>query len=440
MPEVTLGIDIGTTSVKGLAVNGDGRVVARVRRRHQIVSPVPGQLQHDVDAAWRDNVRRVYSEIAGGQAIRGVQVSAMIPSLAAVDERGRALTPGLLYGDSRGGVEPGKNPIESGEFVGFARWLVAEAPDAHGYWPAQAVANHALAGVGAIDSTTAMAAVPLFDFAGWDPGICGEIGADPGQFPQVSSGPERIGEVSGAPIGGGTIDALGEQWVAGANAAGDVLVICGASLITWAVVDDWMEKPGLWTVPHTAPGKTLIGGPSNAGGLFVDWANRLLPEAVPDVSEPGNVPVWAPYPGGERTPLHDPRRSAQLQDLTLAHGPAEVRRATYEAAGFVVRHHLDLAGVDAQRIVAAGGGSNSVLWMQCLADCTGLPVDVPVVSEGAAYGAAFLARVTAGLEDKPEDAVRWAGIDRRVEPDSRWTRAAADRYERFLELTGPAGP
>lgn len=440
MPEVTLGIDIGTTSVKGLAVAGDGRVIARSRRRHDVGSPKPGQLQHDVDVAWRDNVRRVYSEIAGGQAILGVQVSAMIPSLAAVDERGRALTPGLLYGDERGEAELGRSPADSGEFLGFARWLANEAPEAAGYWPAQAVANHALAGIGAIDSTTAMAAVPLFDYVGWDAEVAAEIGADPAKFPQVSSGTDAIGEVSGAPIGGGTIDALGEQWVAGANETGDVLVICGASLITWAVVDDWLEVPGLWTVPHTAPGKILIGGPSNAGGLFVDWANRMLPDDLPDVIDPANVPVWAPYPGGERTPLHDPHRSAQLQDLTLTHGPAEVRRATYEAAGFVVRHHLDLADAATDRIVATGGGAKSATWMQALADCTGLPVDVVAVPEGAAYGAAFLARVTAGIEEKAEDAVRWARTDRRVEPRSHWAAAVAGRYERFRELTGPPGP
>ena len=76
-------------------------------------------------------------------------------------------------------------------------------------------------------------------------------------------------------MGGGTIDAMGEQIVAGADAAGDVLIICGATLITWGVVDEWAEVPGLWTIPHTAAGMTMVGGPSNAGGLFVDRVRRL---------------------------------------------------------------------------------------------------------------------------------------------------------------------
>ena len=69
---------------------------------------------------------------------------------------------------------------------------------------------------------------------------------------------------------------LCDQIVSGATQAGDVLVIFGATLIVWAVVDDWVEAPGLWTLPHTVAGKVLVGGPSNAGALFVDWARALL--------------------------------------------------------------------------------------------------------------------------------------------------------------------
>ena len=78
----------------------------------------------------------------------------MVPSLAAVDARGHALTPGLLYGDARGRGDgrPTGAPGDVGELLGFLRWCQGEAPDAAGFWPAQAVANHALGGEGAMDS------------------------------------------------------------------------------------------------------------------------------------------------------------------------------------------------------------------------------------------------------------------------------------------------
>jgi xylulokinase len=73
-------------------------------------------------------------------------------------------------------------------------------------------------------------------------------------------------------------------------------------------------------------------------------------------------------------------------------------------------------------------------WVQCLADCTGLPVDVVAIPEGGALGAAFLARLAAGLETSLADAARWARTDHRVEPDPAWAAPVAARYQRFLEL------
>jgi xylulokinase len=76
--------------------------------------------------------------------------------------------------------------------------------------------------------------------------------------------------------------------------------------------------------------------------------------------------------------------------------------------------------------------------MQALADCTGLPVEVAAVPEGAALGAAFLARMAVGLETSMNDAARWSDTSHTIEPDPRWVPAAAERYERFLNLA--AGP
>jgi xylulokinase len=438
--EVTVGIDIGTTSVKAVAADADGRVVRRSRRTHDLVVPAPDRLEHRPDQAWRAGVEKALDDVAAGVDVAGVVVAAMVPSMCAVDDQGRALTPGLLYGDARGSGAGG-DPSTSGESLGFARWCVENAPGAAGLWPAQAVANHALCGEGLVDSTTAMTMVPLFDPAvGWDADVAGAAAIRTAQLPRVVAGDGsagvvvRDGPAAGAVLGGGTIDALGEQLVAGADGDGDVLVILGATLISWAVVPEWREVDGLWTIPHTAAGKSLIGGPSNAGGLFVDWAGRLAGDAAP-TDDPGRVPVWAPYPRGERVPLHDPDRRAELSHLDLTHGPGAVVRAAQEAGGFVVRQQLELAGLSPRRIVATGGGTRSHGWVQAIADCTGLPVDVVAVPEGAALGAAFQARVAAGLESRATDARRWARTGHRVDPDPAWIGPVEERYARFLVLS-----
>jgi xylulokinase len=78
--------------------------------------------------------------------------------------------------------------------------------------------------------------------------------------------------------------------------------------------------------------------------------------------------------------------------------------------------------------------------MAAVADATGLPVDAVAVPEGAALGAAYLARMAAGLETSLDDSLRWAAVGRRVEPDPTWVRAAEARYQQFSELGTGASP
>lgn len=444
--EVTVGIDIGTTSVKAVAADGDGTVVARARVAHGLQAGHAGELAHDAAEAWHRGVRTALAEVLAGADdvdVRGVNVAAMVPSLCAVGGDGVPVSPGLLYGDGRGaGGDPGRNPSESGELVRFLTWLARAHPEAAGFWPAQAVANRALCGEGVIETTVAMTAWPLFDHRGWDPDVARSAGvSDVGALPRIVVGSEPVGRVpdaGGAVLGGGTIDALGEQLVAGADHDGDVLVILGATCIVWAVVPDWQEVPGLWTVPHTAPGKVLVGGPSNSGGLFQDWVGRLAGPVAADAvpSDPGRVPVWLPYLRGERVPHHDPARRASLHGLDIGLDAVAVRRAAREASGFAARHQFDLAGLAPRRIVASGGGIRDRAWVQAIADATGLPVDTVAVPEGGALGAAFLARVAAGLESAAGEAGRWASPGGRVEPNPVWARACDERYASYRELAG----
>ena len=97
---------------------------------------------------------------------------------------------------------------------------------------------------------------------------------------------------------GGSIDAFCDQIVPGANEPGDVLAIFGATLIVWVVTEEWMQVPGLVSYPHTTPARFLIGGPSNAGALFVDWARHLLRGACPPRTGPGAAgsPAGQPRP------------------------------------------------------------------------------------------------------------------------------------------------
>jgi xylulokinase len=407
---------------------------------HKIVIPDADKFEHDADEAWRRGPREALRELeaassldAGG--VVAISVTGMVPSLCAVDAEGVPRTPGLIYGDVRGRTGSGADPSASGETGAFLRWTAQEMPDAFGYWPAQAVANYALSGEPSLDTATAFSAYPLFDGNVWDEAALAEVGARPDQFPAVHVNGEAVGKVGDAVLGASSIDAMGEQLVAGADRDGDVMVILGTTLIIWVLDTGWREVPGLWTIPHLGglENRSFIGGASNAGGLFLNWALRMT-EPTSEEPKPDRVPVWEPYVRGERTPYHDTARRAVLHDLDLTHDAAAVRRAAYEASGFVTRQHIEMTGVEAKRIVATGGGVRVPEWVQAMADCTGLPVDVVAVPEGAALGAAFMARVAAGLEPDMAAGARWARTAGTVEPDPAWAAPVAARYQRFREL------
>jgi xylulokinase len=474
---ITVGIDIGTTSVKALAVSEAGEVLARARVPHRVIHTSADHMEHDAGAAWRRGPQKAFTAVREAMRranddgptataptyIAGVCVAGMVPSLTAVNRRGVPHTPGLLYGDIRGrqtgpsASDGTAGPMPDAE--GFLQWTSQQMPDAFGFWPAQAVATHGLTGRATIDTAVASTLGGLHTSGRWNQELLTRFGVDADQLPSVvltahtagtlrprlgdhhAEGRGRVSDHPETMVAGGTIDAFCDQIVAGAGEVGDVLVIFGATLIVWVVTDSWLEAPGLWTVPHTVAGRVLVGGPSNAGALFVDWARSLIrsprgsgPPGHGRSGDPRRVPVWLPYVRGERVPFHDPSLRAALFDLDLTDGPDTLSRATYEASGFVVRNILERAGVAGRRIVASGGGTQVPGWMSAVADATGLPVETVGVPEGAALGAAFLARMAAGLEPSLEGSARWASPGRRIEPDPAWREATDARYRRFTAL------
>jgi xylulokinase len=306
------------------------------------------------------------------------------------------------------------------------------------------VANAALGGEGVIDGATAYTALPLFDGTGWSAEVAAAAGLDDvARLARIAGGSGPVGAVAaagGAALGAGTIDAFAEQLVAGADRDGDVLVILGTTLIVWILTDGWPEVEGLWTTPYTVPGLSVVGGPSNAGGFFVNWvaetvgADPYAPSAP--AGDPRRVPVWLPYIRGERVPYHDRARRASLHDVEVGLGPDSLTRAAHEASSFVVRHLIDRSGLDPTRVVATGGGVRNPAWLQALADGTRLPVDVVAVPEGGALGAAWLARQAAGLERPGASAAGWVRHTGRYEPDVAWVEPVEQRYRRFRELSG----
>jgi xylulokinase len=446
---ITVGVDIGTTSVKALAVDENGEVVARSRVAHSVLAPSRTSLRHDARRAWRAGPQRPTPNCPPAGRRRGTATSPGWPwppwSLAhRRQRRGRAdaARSALRRPRGRPAPAPGRRatpPIPAPgmpDAEGFLRWAHALAPEAKGYWPCQAVATHA--------SPACRPSTPVSPRR-WAPCMPGAVerrdarrhGGARAQLPDVVPMCEAGGTLPGSDtvFTGGSIDAMCDQVVAGADQPGDVHVIFGATLIVWVVADEWLQVPGLISYPHTTPDRFVIGGPSNAGALFVDWArtccagppSRARPrEAGPRLgvarSGAGLVALRARRAHAVRRP------HAALEPLRARHRLGRRGARAGRLRGQRVRHppHHRPAGVTPRRIVASGGGSRVTAWMAAVADATDLPVDALTVPDGAARGGAFFARMAAGLETSLNDSSRWASVGRRIEPDPGLGAAAAD--------------
>ena len=230
-------------------------------------------------------------------------------------------------------------------------------------------------------------------------------------------------------------DAWAEATVAGANAAGETLVICGTTLIVWCSLADRSGAAGCGRCrtrsasSRWSPARATPAGCSSNGS-----SARSAPST--DVPTPGDVPIWVPYLRGERSPLNDPTLRASLHERR----PRSRTRRDHASRvrGDRLRRPANHRDRPVRRRPAswrAAGARTTRTGSRRSPTATGLPVDVVAVPEGAALGAAWNARVGAGL-DVMTDATRWAKVGRRHEPRADWVEACEDRYERWLTLAG----
>ena len=299
---------------------------------------------------------------------RAVSVAAMVPSLTAVDDAGVPCAPGLLYGDERGHQQRCGAAVRAGRaraVPALARRRAARRarlldgagrrePRAHRRVPSSRRPSR-------------RPPMPLFDCERVGRGARrGDAARVSSSCPSSASRGQPLGEVDGyadCVLEGGTIDAMAEQIVAGADEPGDVLVILGTTLIVWAVVPDLVDVARTTRdAAHRTGGVWLVGGPSNAGGL-VPRLGRAAPrrgtgpsgghDAVRPDERAGLGAVPARRTGAAQRP--DAARPAR-RPRPHARRRA-IRRAAFEASGFVTRRMIEASPVPARRIVATGGGT-----------------------------------------------------------------------------------
>ncbi|MFL6051784.1 MAG: FGGY-family carbohydrate kinase [Actinoallomurus sp.] len=475
MSPLLAGIDIGTSSSKGVLVRPDGTVVARAQVPHGISMPHPGWAEQDAEHVWWSDVVelcRLLLPQADGP-VAAVCVSGIGPCLLPVDAAGRPLRPAILYGiDTRAVREIAELTERYGEERILRRggsiltsqaigpkiaWLRRNEPEVYAatdrFLMASSYVVERLTGEYILDHHSASQCDPLYDLHGarWIEDIAAEIAPGirlprllwPGEIAgRVSAAAaEATGIPAGTPVAAGTVDAWAEALSVGVRNPGDCVLMYGTTMFLVDVVDRPLVDRRLWATRGVFPGTANLAGGMATSGAVTDWLHRLTGETFEQLTrEAAEVPagsdglVVLPYFAGERTPLFDPDARGAVLGLTLRHERAHLYRATLEATAYAVRHHLEVmaeAGAEPSRLVAVGGGTNADLWAQVVCDVTGFPQELPEQRIGASYGDALLAALAVGLV--PEGTT-WARMARKLEPRAE-TRAVYDElYGVFREL------
>ena len=480
-----VGVDVSTTGVKAIVIDEQGDVIGSVLTEHPWSTPRPLWVEQDPHDWWNGtchSLRLVLQETGiASQDIVGLGLTGQMHGLTLLDKGNQVMRPAILWNDQR--TEEQCNRIRSAfgkhelialtgndALAGFTLpkllWVKDHEPDvyervAHVLLPKDYV-RFKLTGKYATDRAGASGTLML-DVAkrDWAKPVLDQVGIPHEWLPPTHEGPEITGQVTeeaaertgipaGTPVFAGAGDQAAQAIGVGASHPGTVAITLGTSGVVFASTDRPVVEPEgrLHAFCHAVPGRwTLMGVMLSAAGSLRWFRNELAPTESFDAltQEASQVPagsnglLFLPYLTGERMPHADPRARGAFVGLTVRHDRAALTRAVLEGVSFGLREGLELlsaAGVDeATEIRVSGGGTRSPLWRQILADTLGRQLMVVNTVEGAAYGAALLAGVGAGIWRTVDEACfATIRIKETVEPEKRATAQYDDVFSTYKEL------
>lgn len=480
-----LGIDLGTSSVKVLVVDAAGGVLGAGQAGYPVQRPHPGFAEQDPDAWWQATrlaTRRALTA-AGKPNIAAVGVTGQMHGTVLLDRHDSPLAPAIIWMDQRSGAQASEltdgigrktllqitgSPLATGFQAATLKWLQVHKP---GQWeqisqvllPKDELRRR-ITGEMATDPSDASGTL-LLDVRtrDWSEPILDNLNISRGQLPPVQPATfvagaitpgtaadlgltakipvvTGAGDAPAAALGAGVVSAetlfltlsTGAQVLVPTN---EVVIDPAGRLHTFCAA----SEPGGPEAAWYQMGATLAAGLAlrwlrdNIFGLDAEDALEAMTDWAANVLPGSNGLVVVPYLLGERTPHMDPSARGVIVGLTAAHGRGELVRATMEGVVFACREAftaLQENGATPRRIVVAGGGSRSALWLQIIADVFGLPVQPLKTADQSAIGAAMLAAIGTGEVSFNEATAQWPVYGTIVEPN----QAAGQQYAALLPI------
>lgn len=472
----SLGIDIGTQSLKAAILGDDLQLLARAESGYRPTYPRPGWAEQSSDL-WLEALRPVIAAAlaeAGLTAgdIRAVAICGQLDGCVPVDAAGTALAPAIIWMDRRARAEiAGIDPrlitarcglvLDPSHMAAKIAWLSRHHPERRriAIWhqpvsfvvaalTGEAVMSRSLA------STTMLYGVNSGD---WDAELLGAFGVDLDALPRITDetavagtitarGAALTGLLPGTPVAAGTGDDFSNPLGCGVCRPGVVAVSLGtaetvAALSVRAIVDaDQLVET------HAYPGGLYhLGNPGWLAGGAVRWASALLSIASDEAFSAlaATVPAgcdgltFIPALAGAMAPKWIASARGGFIGLSTSHQPAHLARAVLEGTAFAMRDvvdRLDGLGVPTDRLRLMGGGARSDVWCRMRADITGRPADVLAEGDASAIGAGLLGAVAAGTS--PDIATASSALRhtmRDVTPDGELTQTYDAAYRLYRE-------
>ncbi|MEL6151168.1 MAG: FGGY-family carbohydrate kinase [Chloroflexota bacterium] len=462
-----LGIDAGTSLIKSTLYDDSGTKIATTSAKVPVHSPHAGWSEQDMDETWHGVVTTI-KDLLEQTAINPADIAVVCPAGQGdgawmIDADGGPVRPAPLWNDGRAadivaaweasGVieaafEPGGTAIWTGTAAGVLAWLKQHEPE--NYRRVDKVLfckdwiKYNLTGVICTDQTDG--SIPFLDVATqqYDPEQLARLGLSEilPKLADIVPAHDIAGHVTeavatltglaaGTPVISGMMDVNANAIGVGAIKAGQSFTILGTTGINCSVLDQPVfEPPNIGaSACHTVPGHWIRLLGSMAGTPNLDWYLRNMghdPETldfgeierqVTDIPAGCGGVIFHPYLQGERAPFLNASATGSFFGATATTTSAHMIRAVYEGVAFSVKHCYSLMGVP-DEVFLAGGGAQSPLWSQMIADMLNCTVTIPAGAQFGTLGAAMTGGVGVGIFDSFDDAVQTCvRVERRYDPD-----------------------
>ncbi len=438
IPDLVLGVDIGTTGCKTIAADRTGSIYGEGDASYAVIAPRPGWAEQDPDAVVagvRASMSACTRQVTG--PIAGLCFTGPLHSLMAVDAHDRPLTPVLTWADGRSDAQAVQLKQMPGAHARYERtgcpshpmyplakllWLRENRPDmfrsAARFCSVKEYVIHALTGQWLADASVASGSgLVNLSTLDWDTETLTLAGVERARLCSIIPATSDLGNLlpeaahdTGVPPDArviiGASDAVLSNVGAGAVESNVTVAMIGSS----GAVRSFTSRPRLDPRERTwcyalDGGHYIVGGAINNGGLVLRWfADHFGDADTVDayetlVDEAGAVGagaaglIFLPFLTGERSPGWNPHARGVLFGLSLHHGRPHVARAILEAVCYRMRSVLEAAedvSGPATEIRASGGFLKSALWGQIMADVFGRPIGVPSTPNTSALGGVFL--------------------------------------------------